>query len=277
LWILLTVIFSVLTFVVAPMTLFWNKPIWLPADYSEHGGTIDSLFYFILILTGVVFLVTELVLFYFMWKYDAKVNQAPVVYSHGSHTLEIVWTIIPAATLLFIAIYQFNSWSEAKMRNPMYGPDHIAGTADDKLPTVEVTARQWEWRIRYPGEDGKLGTTDDIFDVNELHVPANEDVIVALKSNDILHSFFIPNLRVKQDAVPGMKIPVWFKVIQDQGKSLPPFEIVCAEHCGARHYAMKGMVYVHSPEEYARILREKYKAQTATKDPQLANTAGGEQ
>ncbi len=93
-WILLTVIFSVLTFVVGPMTLFWNKPIWLPADYSEHGGTIDGLFYFILILTGVVFLVTELALFYFMWKYDAKANTAPVVYSHGSHTLEIVWTII---------------------------------------------------------------------------------------------------------------------------------------------------------------------------------------
>ncbi len=99
----------------------------------------------------------------------------------------------------------------------MYGPDHIAGTADDKLPTVEVTARQWEWRIRYPGEDGKLGTSDDIFDVNELHVPANEDVIVALKSNDILHSFFIPNLRVKQDAVPGMKIPVWFRWCRIKG------------------------------------------------------------
>ncbi len=154
----------------------------------------------------------------------AKNNPDPIKYTHGSHTLEIVWTIIPAATLLFIAIYQFNSWAQTKMRNPIYGPDgvqgvnEVTGINDDMAPTVEVTARRWEWRIRYPGKDGILGTPDDLFTVNDLHVPANKDTVVLLKSNDILHSFFLPNMRVKQDAVPGMQIPVWFKPIKE------PFE-----------------------------------------------------
>jgi cytochrome c oxidase subunit 2 len=274
---LTTLIFGALCFMVAPTTWFWDKPMWLPADYSEHGAEIDKLFYFILALTGVVFLATEFILFYFMWKYDANTNKEPVIYSHGSHSLEIVWTIIPAATLLFIAIVQFNSWAEAKMQNPMYGADGIAGTEDDMQPTVEVTARQWEWRIRYPGEDGRLGTPDDIFDVNVLHVPANENVVVSLKSSDVLHSFFIPNLRVKQDAVPGMKIPVWFKVPREDPNVPLDFEIVCAEHCGARHYAMKGRVVVQSPEEYASFLRRKFQEQSATVDPQVANAAGGAQ
>ena len=274
---LATLVFGTLCFAVAPTTWFWDKPMWLPADYSEHGGEIDKLFYFILALTGVVFLATEFILFYFMWKYDATANKEPVKYSHGSHSLEIVWTIIPAATLLFIAIVQFNSWAESKMQNPMYGADMIAGTEDDMQPTVEVTARQWEWRIRYPGADGRLGTPDDIFDVNVLHVPANENVVVSLKSSDVLHSFFIPELRIKQDAVPGMKIPVWFKVPRENPNEPLSMEIVCAEHCGARHYAMKGRVIVQSAEEYASFLRRKFREQSATVDPQVANAAGSAQ
>jgi cytochrome c oxidase subunit 2 len=274
---LVTLVFGTLCFAVAPTTWFWDKPMWLPADYSEHGHEIDKLYYFILALTGVVFLATEFILFYFMWKYDANTNKEPVIYSHGSHSLEIVWTIIPAATLLFIAIVQFNSWAESKMQNPMYGLDGMPGTDDDMQPTVEVTARQWEWRIRYPGADGRLGTPDDIFDVNELHVPANQDVVVSLKSSDVLHSFFIPNLRVKQDAVPGMKIPVWFKVLREDPNVPLDFEIVCAEHCGARHYAMKGRVVVDSAEEYASFLRRKFQEQSATVDPQAAAAAGSAQ
>ncbi|HUS38437.1 MAG TPA: cytochrome c oxidase subunit II [Pirellulales bacterium] len=214
-----------------------NRPLlnhWFPEDVSEYGYVIDGLFMVILWLTGIVFIATELTLAWFLWRYDAKSNRDPVKYMHGSHNLEVVWTILPAATLLFLAIYQLNAWAETKVRVP-----------SDAGLTVEVTARQFEWRLRYPGEDGKFDTPDDLYTVNDLHIPVDEDIVVQLKSADVLHSFFLPNLRVKQDAVPGMKIPVWFRA-----KRTGTFDLVCAELCGWGHYKMKGRLTVQSPEDF---------------------------
>ena len=199
-------VLGVATFAIAPAI-----DVWLPKDVSEHGKAIDGLFYFILALTGVVFVATEVALFWFLWKYDAAKAQGPATYIHGSHTLEVVWTIIPAATLLFLAIYQMNTWP------------------------------------------------DDLFLVNDLHVPVDEDFLVQLKSMDVLHSFFLPNLRIKQDAVPGMKIPVWFKATETG-----QFDIVCAELCGWGHYKMKGRVTVESREDFDRWLESQYAKQEAT-------------
>src|SRR4051812_34804449 len=87
----------------------WQTNIWLPHDISATGSAIDHLYYFILALTGVVFVITEGAMFWFLWKYDSGAKQRPPIkFVHGSHTLEVVWTIVPAATLLFIAIYQMN-------------------------------------------------------------------------------------------------------------------------------------------------------------------------
>lgn len=252
---------------------FWFAPAyqhWLPVDVSEHGHTIDHLFYFILGLTGVVFVGTEVALFWFMMRYDAKSGRK-VSYTHGSHSLEIIWTIIPAATLLFIAIYQMNAWADSKIRNPAAGPDGILGTADDMPPTLEVTARQFEWRLRYPGKNGVLGDQDDVHVVNELYLPINEEILIDLKSADVLHSFFLPNLRVKQDAVPGMKIPVWFRATEKGS-----YDIVCAELCGWGHYKMKGRVTIVSRPEFDEWLDKKYREQTATVDSQVAAQGEGE-
>jgi len=235
-------VLGVATFAIAPAI-----DVWLPKDVSEHGASIDALFYFILALTGVVFIATEALLFWFLWKYDAAKAQGPATYIHGSHTLEVVWTIIPAATLLFLAIYQMNAWADVKMRRP------------DMPPTVEVVARQFEWRLRYPGRDGTLGTPDDLHLTNDLHLPIDEDVLVQLKSMDVLHSFFLPNVRIKQDAVPGMKIPVWFKA-REAGE----FDIVCAELCGWGHYKMKGRVTFESRSAFDAWLERKYAEQQAT-------------
>ena len=256
-------IWGVAAFVVAP----WYDH-WLPKDVSAHGHTIDSLFYFILYLTGVVFIGTEAALFWFMWRYNRQAHAEPAKFTHGSHGLEVVWTILPAATLLFIAIYQINAWADAKIVNPGLGPDGVAGTADDLPPLVEVTARQFEWRLRYPGPDGHFDTPDDIYVVNDMHIPVNEEILLDLKSMDVLHSFFLPNLRVKQDAVPGMKIPVWFRATE-QGT----FDIVCAELCGWGHYKMKGRLTIESREKFDRWLAEKAAAQQVTKDPAPATSA----
>jgi cytochrome c oxidase subunit 2 len=158
---------------------------------------------------------------------------------------------LTAATLLFIAIDQMNAWADSKMRKP-----HIP-------PTVEVTGRQFEWRLRYPGKDGVLGTPDDLFVVNDLHLPVNEEILVDLKSMDVLHSFFLPNCRVKQDAVPGMKIPVWFRATQ-----VGRYDLVCAELCGWGHYKMKGRLTVEPRAEFDEWLSEKYRQQEATQETQ---------
>lgn len=223
--------------------LFWWAPgagYDMPRDVSAHGYMIDHLYYFILGLTGVVFVATEGCLFWFLWKYSRGHNRAPVKYTHGNHTLENVWTILTAATLLFIAIYQMNAWAEVKI--------HVPNVA----PAVEVTARQFEWRFRYPGLDGKLYTPDDVYHVNDLVLPANEMILVRLKSQDVLHDFFVPNLRIKQDAVPGKDIPVWFRA-KEQGQ----FDLVCAELCGWGHYKMKGRVSVVSREDFDRWIADK--------------------
>ena len=244
-------VLGVLTFAVAPA-----YDIWLPKDVSAHGRSIDSLFYFILGLTGIVFIVTEVLVFWFLWKYDAARWTTPATFIHGSHTLELVWTIIPAATLLFLSIYQMNTWADVKMRRPRIAP------------TVEVVARQFEWRLRYPGRDGELGTPDDIFLVNDMHVPMDEDVLVQLKSMDVLHSFFLPNLRIKQDAVPGMKMPVWFRATE-----AGQYDIVCAELCGWGHYKMKGRITVEPREAFDRWLAEMEARQEATQPEAVSSGA----
>lgn len=226
---------GVATFVAAP---YFN--IWLPRDVSEHGRAIDNLFMFILYLTGAVFIVTQLVLFWFSWKYDAQSNQEPVKFSHGSHALELVWTILPAVTLLFIAIYQMETWAAAKMDAP-------------NIPILaEVTGRQFNWDFRYPGPDGELYTEDDIVRTDgKLFLPVNEEILLNITSADVLHSFFLPNLRMKQDVVPGMNQQMWFK-----GKKTGGFDIVCAELCGWGHYKMKGRVYFLPRPEYEAKLAE---------------------
>lgn len=237
---LLVPILGVGLFVVAADGTGWLMRHWFPEDVSEYGHRIDELFMVILWLTGAVFVATELCLVWFMLRYDRAKNTEPVKFTHGSHTLEVVWTVLPAATLLFIAIYQMNVWADTKVREPM-----VPGL------TVEVTGRQFEWRLRYPGEDGKFDTPDDIYHVNDLHIPVGEDILVKLKSQDVLHSFFLPNLRVKQDAVPGMEIPVWFKA-----KKNGAYDIVCAELCGWGHYKMRGRLTVQSKPDFEKWLKE---------------------
>lgn len=232
--------FGVLTFVVAP---YYNH--WFPKDISEHGRVIDQLFMFILWLTGTIFVGTEGALFYFMWKYDGRTNRAPVKFSHGSHTLEVVWTILPAVTLLFIAIYQMNAWADAKMRKP------------DIPVTAEITGRQFNWDVRYPGKDGILHTRDDVVCVDgDIHFPAGEEVLLIIKAKDVLHSFFLPNIRMKQDVVPGMEQYMWFKV-----REPAVVDIVCAELCGWGHYKMKGRATFESREDFNRWVEQKYKEQ----------------
>ena len=133
-------------------------------EHQRSGGVIDHLFMFILYLTGVIFVGTELALFWFMWKYDAAKNTEPVKYTHGSHTLEVVWTIIPAATLLFIAIYQMNAWADAEDATSDAAGATASRDADDVLSrhgrSHRPAVRMADSLRR--AKDGMLGTPDDM-------------------------------------------------------------------------------------------------------------------
>lgn len=201
---------------------------WFPENVSTFGGEIDALFNQILWITGVTFVLTETALAYFLFRYGGGEGRARFV--HGNHAVEVVWTAIPCLILLFIAFSQMGVWKKVKFRS------HFPQTP----VFAEVTAGQFEWRIRYAGPDGALGTPDDLHGLNALHVPARRDILIHLKSRDVLHSFFLPHLRLKQDAVPGMTIPVWFNAIRAD-----TYDLVCAELCGWGHYKMRGILAVH--------------------------------
>ena len=222
--------------------LFFMSPgrgWWLPENVSSYGGDVDHLFKVILAIVTVAFLGTQVLLVVFLFKYGGTGAKAKFVHTH--HALEFWWTIIPAGILVFIAFYQFNTWLNIKARKQFPKSD----------PDAEVLAGQFEWRIRYPGADGQFGTEDDILSLNDLHVPVDKDFVVRLRSRDVLHSFFLPNLRVKQDAVPGMEIPVWFRPLKEG-----TYDLFCAELCGWGHYKMRGTLTVHSQAGYDRKLQE---------------------
>lgn len=238
---------------------YFHPDWWLPniAGEPHHvvstfGREIDSLYVIILLITGIVFIGTQIVLVWVMYRFvderDAQgrpVRQAN--YFHGSQRLEVVWTIIPAAILVFIALYQMGTWAEIKFRS----------AAPKVPPTAEITARQFQWVMRYPGPDGRLNTRDDLVLVDDLHFVKNKQTLIYLKSTDVLHSFFLPQLRIKQDAVPGLTIPVWFDADRPG-----EYELVCAELCGWGHYKMRGHVTVHETEkEFQQWLDEQLREQ----------------
>ncbi len=248
---------------------------WLPQHFSSYGPDVDHLFYLILAFTGFFFLLTEGLLVYAMWKYVAQPGQKST-YTHGSHKLEVMWTIVPALILLFIAFAQVQAWAHIKYISRMPVPNQV----------FEVTARQFEWRFRYPtaeqnaeilngwkeGSETKAASdwqrepqADDIHLVNEVHTWKGARVRFYLKSRDVIHSFFLPNMRIKQDALPGKVIPVWFDSAGATAEAnchydeatktwvIPPdkvarSELACAELCGWGHYKMRGLIYVHEDE-----------------------------
>ena len=208
---------------------------WLPEDVSTFGHEIDSLFYLIYYITGVAFILVTVLMVLFVVMYRERNDGRRATYSHGNTTLEIIWTVIPAAIFITLSFMSVNTWAKIKRHAP------------ESDFEIAVAAKQFNWEVSYAGADGKLGTDDDVKFDNDIHVPVNKAVRVQLSSKDVIHSFFLPNLRLKQDAVPGRMILVWFEATKP-GK----YELPCAELCGFGHSGMKGWLYVHTPEEYKK-------------------------
>lgn len=213
---------------------------WLPENVSTYGEDIDHLFYVIYYITLIAFLLVAVTMIWFLVKYRYREGRR-AKYTHGSTTLEVIWTIVPAIILIVLAVMGQSVWGDIKIRIP-------AGDVQ-----VQVVGKQFNWRMVYPGPDKKFGTEDDLNLENELHVPVNKVVRVILASEDVIHSFFLPQLRLKQDAVPGRDIPAWFEATK-----AGTYEIPCAELCGFGHSGMVGKLIVHSADDYAQWVKEKW-------------------
>lgn len=212
------------------------------------GGRIDGLFYLILGIVTVVFIGTQYAIGYVLWKGATKDENEAAEFSHGSHSLEAIWTIVPAFILVFIAFYQLNVWAEFRVQS-----NYPAETIEDG-PQLEVTARQFEWRMRYPSPGKELKSQpqpDDLYAVNEMHVPTGRPVKFNLRTQDVQHAFFAPELRVKQDAVAGLIIPVWFEI-----PVAGEYDLVCAELCGWGHYKMRATIVAEPEEAVKEYLQE---------------------
>ena len=215
---------------------YWSG--WLPESVSTYGKEIDSMYELIYWITAVTFILVAVTMIAFLIKYRHREGRR-ATYSHGNTTLEIVWTIVPALILVALTAMSQPLWARIKYTTPQSDL------------TIQVLAKQFNWEITYAGPDGKFGTEDDKTFDNEMHVPVNKPVVVLLRSKDVIHSFFVPQFRMKQDAVPGREIRQWFEATKP-GK----YELPCAELCGFGHSGMKGWVFVHTPEEYQKWLKE---------------------
>ncbi len=232
----------------------------LPENIATYGGKIDAVFWVITIVTAIAFVLVEVGIIWFTIRYRQREGRR-AHYTHGDKNLEILWTAIPALAMVVLGIYSAGVWADIKGRE----------SAPAESLHIGVRAKQFEWNVTYAGADEVLGTNDDFTIRNQLHFPANEPILVWLEAEDVLHSFFIPQLRVKQDAVPGMTIPVWFEATRSG-----EFQIGCAELCGLGHYRMRARVFIHEQADYEAWVGEQIASRGQTgeaEETELATAA----
>jgi len=256
--------------------MFVSKHWWFPESISEHGPLVDHQFAITIIVCGVAFAAAQIGLGWVVWKYRDSSAATRATYSHGNNRLEVVWTIVTAVVFISLAIMGQRVWASLHL--------HAAPAGSY---TVEVVAQQFSWNFHYHGKDNVFGRTDpNLIDdsalnyvglddtdpnakddsvVSTLVVPVNRPVELILKSKDVTHSFFVPQLRFKQDLVPGMAIPVHFTV-----NKVGKYELACAELCGMNHYKMKSYMLVLPENEFSELVNLSQEKFQARKDELLA-------
>lgn len=240
--------------------MFLDGRWWFPEPISEHGPAYDRQFILTIIVVGIAFAAAQIALGYILWRYRDTGDGERALYSHGNNRMEILWTAITAVIFITVAVLGQRVWAGLHFQ-----------PAPEGAARVRVTAQQFQWNFHYPGADGVFGRTDPakISDESLNFVgldssdPASADDTVIptlvlqvdrpaelnLAARDVTHSFWVPPLRFKQDAVPGIDIPVHFKPLK-----VGRYEIACAELCGQQHYKMKSFMLVLPADEYAQLV-----------------------
>lgn len=266
---------------------------------SNHGKHIDTMMNITLILTGVVFVITQVALFWFSYKYQQSDNRKAYYYPHNNK-LEVIWTVIPAIALTVLVGFGIFYWFK------------ITGDAPKDAMEVEVIGSQFKWEFRYPGKDKIFGkkyfkeitsdnplgqlwedpnNRDDIYSTSALHLVVNKPVRLIINSKDVIHDVGLVHFRMKMDAVPGTPTTMWFtptkttkQMIQETGKSDFVYEISCDQMCGKGHTGMRGEVIVESQEAfdawmsmqrplYAKLFEKAPAAPDSTKGPDSTKIA----
>jgi cytochrome c oxidase subunit II len=226
---------------------------WTFPELATNFSDIDSLFYLTLSITGLAFFLAHLILGYFIFKY--KDNNPLIKYSQGNKRLEIAYALGVGIVFITLAIMSQRIWTK------------IYFAAPTNVLQIEATGEQFRWIFRYSGKDNKFGakdlklinkeqnplglnpqdpdSKDDIVKISELVIPIDQPIKLILHSHDVMHSFFAPNLRIKQDAIPSMSMATQF-----QANKIGEYEIACAELCGQDHYRMKARLKVISEEDF---------------------------
>jgi cytochrome c oxidase subunit 2 len=232
---------------------------YMPPDYSAHGPALDQLNAVVHTLMLILFVIWGLLFAYMLWRFRA--SKQPKALYHGTHShlstyAEAGVALVEVILLVGFSIPLWYRWTQRPepAKNPI---------------EVRLVAEQFAWNVHYPGPDGVFGkmnvklvtssnplgldpndptAKDDVVTLNQLHMQVNRPIIVRITSKDVIHSFSLPYMRVKQDALPGMEVPVHFTPIKTSGTE--PWEIACAQLCGLGHYRMRGQYHVHTKADF---------------------------
>lgn len=245
----------------------YTKKMMLPVSASEHGVQYDMMFNVTTIVTGIVFLITQTLLFWFAFRYQSTEKRTSFFFPHNNK-LELIWTTIPAIAMAVLVSIGLRNWNA------------MTSDAPKDAAIVEVVGKQFNWIIRYPGKDGVLGkrdfrmindasnvlgldwsdrnNTDDVIAQNgELHMVVNKPIKLIIGSRDVIHDVGLPHFRMKMDAVPGVVTTLWFtptyttaQMKEITGNPNFVYEISCDQMCGKGHYAMRGTIVVETQAEY---------------------------
>ena len=256
--------FAILLFLVlmtvVSVGIFVGRVWWFPPAITALGDAVDRQFARTFVLCGVIFFLAQIGLAFVVWRYRDRRGRA--VYSHGNNKLEAIWTSAAAVLFLGLGLAAERAWASL----------HFVGAEPGALQ-VEVTGQQFAWNFRYPGPDGKFGRTDPTL-INDsggnplgldekdpasaddivapvITVPVNREVELILRAKDVTHSFFVRELRLKQDTVPGLVLRVHFTATRTGA-----YEVACAELCGLGHHRMKSMLNVVPEADFEKWLGE---------------------
>ena len=259
--------------------LFYDRTLLAQPAASDHGEKIDLMLWITIVVTGIVFLLTQVLLFWFAYKYQYKETRSVYYFPHNNK-LELIWTVVPAIFLTVLVGFGLFYWFK------------ITGDAPKDSQVVEITGKQFNWLVRYPGKDNVLGrknyrltdasngnalgvdwedaASHDDIEATEMHLVVGKPVQLVINAQDVIHDVGLVHFRLKMDAVPGIPTTLWFtpkyttaQMKESTGNKDFVYEISCDQMCGSGHYSMRGVIIVETQEEYDAWISSK-KSQYAT-------------